>query len=64
MYTDNLNAWWSGSGIPLCISNPSIRNAITYQKYDDKYEPELFYGSRFDAWVCPGNSETYKEETQ
>lgn len=60
-YTDNLNAVYEGHCIPLCISNPSLRNALEAQNINDIMFSEKFHGARFEAWVCPRNSETFKE---
>jgi hypothetical protein len=64
VYTDNLNAWWSGQGIPLCIGNSSLREAMKQQRLEDTYNPTEFYGERFTAWVCPKNSETFVERME
>lgn len=62
---DGVNAYYSeqekGTVIPLCISNPSFVDAITCQKIKDAITPEAFYGERFEAWVCPANSKTFKK---
>ena len=59
-YMDNLNATYTGDHvIPLCISNPSIRDTILEQRVNDATKPEEFYGARFEAWVCPANSKTF-----
>ena len=61
MYIDNLNAIFEGKcAIPLCISNPSIKRGIIYQKQNDIKYPEAFNGEKFDSWVCPANSNTFK----
>ena len=60
MYTDNLNAWHVG-GVPLCIANGSLREAMSTQVDMDHNEPDEFYGTGFHAWVCPRNSTTFKK---
>lgn len=62
-YNDNINAIHIGDGIPLCISNPSIREAIMFQKHKDVKYPDEFYGEKIDSWVCPANSTTFKRRS-
>lgn len=60
-YTDSLNAVFSG-GIPFCIHNQDFVEAVKGQSYNDVHATNVKYGVRFQAWICPKNSDTYKEE--
>ena len=60
MYTDNLNAIYN-EGIPFCIHNQDFMEAISAQKYNDEESPEIFFGARFKAWICPANSKTFRK---
>ena len=60
MYTDNLNAIYNG-GIPFCINNQDFVEAIDAQTYNNMEAPNAFYGVRFDAWICPANSKTFRK---
>lgn len=62
-YTNELNAWYN-NGIPLCISNQSLAQAIGNQRRMDEFYPEEFYGQRFMAWVCPKSSSTFTKENK
>ena len=55
-----INATYSGDCVPLCISNPSIINAIAEQQVKDVETPGEYFGARFDAWICPKNSDRFK----
>ena len=62
-YIDKLNAVYSG-GIPFCFSNQSFVEASREKMRKDKSTPERYYGERFDAWMCPIGSNTFKEEKE
>lgn len=61
-YTDNLRAVYSGNAIPFCFSNGSFADSAKKQEINDAALPDKFYGERFEAWICPANSETFKKE--
>ena len=66
VYTDYLIAWYPEGTpktvIPLCIGNGSFREALVKQNIQDKLEPDRFHGARFEAWICPANSNTFKKK--
>ena len=63
-YADNLRAVYSGkNAIPFCFSNGSFANSAKKQEINDAALPDKFYGERFEAWICPANSETFKKES-
>lgn len=63
-YTDHINAVYSskGTAVPLCFANGSVVRAMTKQRLVDITDPDQFKGERFDAWICPKSSNTFKEE--
>ncbi len=53
-YTDDLNAVYSGLGIPLGIANSSLIKAI-------KNQPKRGLGERFEAFIIPKECPTFKK---
>lgn len=59
--SDGLNATYSGIGIPLGFSNNSFKVALLKQNVLNQQEEVPFYGSKFEAWIVPMNSDTFKK---
>ena len=58
---EGINATFSG-GIPFCIHNRDFVEALSAQRYNDVHATNIKHGVRFEAWICPKNSDTFKED--
>lgn len=58
---DGLHAIYN-KGIPLCINNNSLKEALQKQEKNDVIFPQEIYGARFESWICPASSNTFNKE--
>jgi len=53
-YIDEINGVYGGEGIPVCLGNSSLIDAI-------RNRPESGYGDNFQAWVPPAECSTIRK---